>query len=213
MPTADRRHLIALAIESYLSQDWPLKELIVVDDGIDQVADVIAKIPGALYVRREPRLTVGKKRNVACMHALGEVIAHFDDDDWSSPRRISEQVALLESSNKAVTGYNAMVFWDGKQASKYSGVREYSCGSALCYRKDFWSGHHFPDKDLGEDNDFVIMARASGQLVANDGAGMMVARTHGKNINPPSLRQFPPVDVSEVPKAFFDALQRHQQHP
>ena len=36
MPTCDRQVLIPVALKCYLSQDWPDKELVVIDDGAYQ---------------------------------------------------------------------------------------------------------------------------------------------------------------------------------
>ena len=56
--------------------------------------------------------TIGYIRNIANSCAAGELIAHFDDDDWSYPRRIEEQVALLQASGKQCVGFRELLFWD-----------------------------------------------------------------------------------------------------
>lgn len=58
MPTYNRRHLVPLALHCFLAQDWPEKELLVVDDGPDVLQDLFAGIPGVRYVR----LPVGAPR-------------------------------------------------------------------------------------------------------------------------------------------------------
>ena len=57
-----------------------------------------------VYLRRDQRSSVGVKRNLACEHAEGELIAHFDDDDWYAPNRLSIQVAALRESGHASAG-------------------------------------------------------------------------------------------------------------
>src|SRR5260221_301127 len=42
MPTANRRPFVAQAIRYFLAQDYPEKELVIVDDGSDSVADLAA---------------------------------------------------------------------------------------------------------------------------------------------------------------------------
>jgi hypothetical protein len=65
-------------------------------------------------------LTIGELRNLAITqagnvfsaHLGGDIICHWDSDDWSHANRIAEQVALLQSSGAECVGYNEMLFWD-----------------------------------------------------------------------------------------------------
>src|SRR5262249_51867830 len=82
MPTLKRRRFVPRAIEYFLRQDHPAKELVILDDGSDPVADLIPEHPAIVYRRLEHRLVLGAKRNMACEMARGEIIAHWDDDDW-----------------------------------------------------------------------------------------------------------------------------------
>src|SRR5258708_37994907 len=88
MPTANRRHFVPQAIHYFLRQDYPNRELIVVDDGADSVADLIPVDERIRYIRLKQRATVGAKRNIACEAARGEVIAHWDDADCQAPHRL-----------------------------------------------------------------------------------------------------------------------------
>lgn len=56
--------------------------------------------------------TIGYLRNIANACATGDLIAHADDDDWMHPRRVEEQVALLQASGKQCVGYRELLFWD-----------------------------------------------------------------------------------------------------
>jgi len=51
MPTADRRQFVAQALEYFLRQDYAHKELIVVDDGADAVADLMPADECVRYFR------------------------------------------------------------------------------------------------------------------------------------------------------------------
>jgi glycosyltransferase involved in cell wall biosynthesis len=81
MPTCDRRRFLPAAIRYFLRQDFPNKELVIVDDGVDAVGDLASADARIRYVRLSRRATVGAKRNLACEHAAGDLIAHWDDDD------------------------------------------------------------------------------------------------------------------------------------
>ena len=71
MPTRNRRALVGQAIAYFLRQDYPRKELIVVDDGDDCIVDLMPPDPRVQYLRLERRTSVGAKRNLACAGARG----------------------------------------------------------------------------------------------------------------------------------------------
>ena len=139
-------------------------------------------------------MKIGPKRNLACENAEGEIIVHFDSDDWSAPSRIRDQVERLLASGKAVSGYHSMLFWDGTEGFKFKGSADYSLGTALCYRKSFWQKHPFVSEDhkRWEDNVFVQDARNDNEIVAVDAGSLMVARF---------IRQYQPQETSGEPTA------------
>jgi glycosyltransferase involved in cell wall biosynthesis len=216
MPTYNRRRFLRTAIRCFLEQDWPEKELVVIDDGTDKVEDVFRDVPNCRYFyhleaglpAHRPHATIGTKRNLACEFSHGEVIVHWDDDDWSAPGRITDQVTRLLESGKAVSGYHSMLFWDERgTASKVLRAGEYSVGSALCYRRDFWEKKRFLNTSQGEDNSFVDGARSN--IISVDAGQFMVARTHGSNTDARSgvgSGCWPKVDTSAIPPAFFEAI-------
>jgi hypothetical protein len=51
MPTYNRRHFVPRAIEYSLRQDYPNKELIVVDDGHESVSDLVPNSDRIRYIR------------------------------------------------------------------------------------------------------------------------------------------------------------------
>src|SRR5260370_5100183 len=104
MPTRNRRAFVRQAIWYFLRQDYPAKELIVLDDGDDPVADLIQKDDRVRYERLLARLSLGAKRNRACELSRGTLIAHWDDDDWQAPNRLSLQVRALLDSGAEVCG-------------------------------------------------------------------------------------------------------------
>ena len=211
MPTHNRRGLIRVALKSYLSQDWPDKELVVVDDGTDMVKDLINKlVPDAVYIYLAEKQVIGTKRNLACKATSGEVICHFDDDDWSAVGRIRDQVTRLIESGKQMTGYHSITYWNGIRACRYeSAVPQYAVGTTMCYRKRFWQIHCFPAKSYAEDNALVYTARNENQLIAVDGRQMMIVRSHAScTSSPQSLRQntWPEVPKESLPREFFEAI-------
>ncbi|GAB2973800.1 hypothetical protein GCM10027212_10880 [Actinotalea caeni] len=104
------RPFLAEALASVRAQTYAAVELVVVDDGSPEPADVaaaVASFPGAVLVRQPPS-GVGVARNVGAARATGELLAFLDDDDRWHPERLAAQVAMLQASADAVACYCGM---------------------------------------------------------------------------------------------------------
>src|SRR5215204_4099526 len=95
MPTYNRRRFVARAVEYFRRQDYTRSELLIVDDGSDAVQDLVPKRRRVRYIQLPSRHSVGAKRNIACEQARGDIILHWDDDDWHAPHRVRYQVEAL----------------------------------------------------------------------------------------------------------------------
>lgn len=180
MPTRNRRRFISQAVACFLSQEFSGdRELVVIDNG-DSVRDLIPESPLFQYFHvGDEHRTTGWMRNEACSRARGRYIVHWDDDDWSGPRRIAEQIKALVQTDRPATGYNFLPFaWDeGRRAWQYLGGNGFACGTSLAYLRSYWAGHRFEDVVIGEDNEFV--RQLGGRLVSVSGRSI-VARIHGE---------------------------------
>ena len=171
MPTADRRRFVAQSIACFLRQDYPARELIVLDDGRDRVADLIPPDPRIRYVPLDEKLILGDKRNRACELARGEILVHWDDDDWHAPSRLSYQVAELQRHGAAICGTGKILYFE--PSTRRSWLYEYPTTrrpwiSGLCYRKELWRGNRFTRVQAGEDTRFVWNPRVGAPLVLPD---------------------------------------------
>src|SRR5215510_13594705 len=104
MPTAGRRQLVPLAIRYFLAQEYLNKELIILDDGVDSVVDLVPNDSRIRYEYRHEKAALGAKRNALCQEAAGEIIVHWDDDDWMAPWRLSYQVSKLIETDADLCG-------------------------------------------------------------------------------------------------------------
>jgi hypothetical protein len=184
---------------------------VVIDDGAVKVGGLVKQlVPGAVYIYLAEKQVIGVKRNLACEAAGGEVICHFDDDDWSAAGRVRDQVTRLLESGKQMTGYHSITYWNGMKAYRYvSPVPQYALGTTMCYQKSFWHTHRFPAKDYAEDNDLVYKARDERQLIAVDARQMMIVRSHELcTSSPERLRQntWPEVPRESLPREFLEAI-------
>lgn len=188
MPTANRRRFIPLAVNAFLRQDYPHRELIVIDDGTDAVCDLMPDDERIRYVRLDERASVGAKRNRACEMARGGLIAHWDDDDWSAPHRLRVQVEGLHQTERSVCGLDRLIFCHPtlQKAWLYRyprTARPWVAGGTMLYRRDVWARHPFEDVSDGEDTRFV-WAMPGDRIHIVDGVNLYVARVHDGNTSP-----------------------------
>src|SRR5437660_11262254 len=87
MPTRGRPDLAAQAARYFLAQDYPNMELVIVDDGPFGLGNCLPPDARIRHVHTGQGRSVGAMRNHACELARGEILAHWDDDDWYGPER------------------------------------------------------------------------------------------------------------------------------
>ena len=191
-PTADRQALIPLAIQSFLAQTYKNSELLIVDDGQEDTQ--VPSDPRIRYIRlpydkRYPCFSQAEriahnaeKRNLCCREAKGEIIIHFDDDDWSYPARVARQVARLQKTGKKVTGCGSLSYYDMDTHRSFKlmsiGERQVT-GTSLCYEKAYALEHPFDDK---EDVNFSRRATELNVVDCTEGIDLIVVRRHSENL-------------------------------
>ena len=197
MPTYDRRRYVPQALQSFLQPDYPNRELIVIDDGNDAIRDLVQGMENVRYFHVSRR-SIGAKRNLACKYANGEIIAHWDDDDWYSTDRLRYQVAPIVAGKADLTGLeNAYVlelpageFWTTAPALHQRLFVGNVHGGTLVFRKELWTqGLRYPEINLAEDAWLLKRATRLGKrLVRLTNPGVFVYVRHGRN----AWRQFTP---------------------
>ncbi len=188
MPTYNRREFIPHAIRYFIRQDYPNKELIIIDDGTDPVDDLIPENYDISYYRLDQKITLGEKLNLACEYASGPIIAHWDDDDWYAPWRLTYQINELLKNQTSICGINNLLYLDIRSKTGYnyiypSNQRTWLLGSSLCYKKDFWKTHHFAHINVGMDGLFVWSTTSEHITVLPDPT-FSVHIIHNDNISP-----------------------------
>ncbi len=206
MPTRDRRKFVPQAIAQFLAQDYPHRELIVIDDGRDPISDLLPGDPRIRYHRLDTPSTVGAKRNLACQLARGSLIAHWDDDDWMADWRLSYQVGELQRSAADVCGLDTLYFFDPsvRRAWQYTYGRRsprWLAGGTLCYATSYWSAHPFPEVSVGEDAHFIWSSRGE-RIIGLPDSSFYAALVHPHNT---SRKQTDDPLYREVP---FDTIVR-----
>ena len=211
MPTCNRRSFVPRAIRQFLEQDYPRRELIVLDDGSDSVADLIPADPRIRYRRLERRLILGDKRNAAAEMSSGEILLHWDDDDWMAPWRVSYQVRRLLERGADACGLDRVYFHDPTAQSaweySYAGAEPWLYGGSLCYTRSFWAAHRFAALQEGEDNDFLWRHRP--RILKLPDPSFYVGTVHPSNTSRKSTAaaSWRPIPVDELPSVGPAGLQ------
>jgi hypothetical protein len=161
--------------------------VMLVSRGPEMVARAVASYNAQTYSRRimvswpgNSGKTIGRYRNEAVESVHADIICHFDDDDWSHPNRIAEQVAFLQASGADAVGYREMLFWrepsskdapgsvtfDGRAFTEHdphpvelpgeawlfsSPAPNYCLGTSLCYWRKTWERVPFQNVNRAED--------------------------------------------------------------
>jgi glycosyltransferase involved in cell wall biosynthesis len=204
MPTWNRARYVPMAIRCFTQQIYPIAELIIVDDGTETLS---LPADGRIrHIKLDKRASTGMKRNIGAEAAQGDIIASLDDDDWSSPHRIQDEIQRLLKTGKAVTGYNRSVMFEeatGKFFKTAGGPPYFASGSSQCYMKAWWDLHPFPDETMGEDTEFSRVAREADDLTIADPGRMLVVRRHAKNTYEMNLERQPEVSRNTICPEFF----------
>ncbi|MEW6735051.1 MAG: glycosyltransferase, partial [Acidobacteriota bacterium] len=164
LPTRDRPDFLLQSIHYFQRQDYPARELIIIDDSVEDFSARLPNDPRIRYLRLPPGKSIGTKRNWACELARGNIIAQWDDDDWYAPNRLSRQVAPLISDGADISGLQDTVFfdlphwgfWKCTPALHRRMFVEDVHGGTLVYRRRVWERlARYPDRSLAEDADFL----------------------------------------------------------
>jgi glycosyltransferase involved in cell wall biosynthesis len=187
MPTYNRRRFVPLAVRYFLQQDYPEKELVVVDDGTDGIGNLILPDPRVRYMRTAGRARVGAKRNFACELARGSIVVHWDDDDWAASSRLSTQVDVLSRSGAALCGARDLIYIEPNARSAWRFTypedgRHWLVGSTLCYLRELWVHRPFLEVDVGEDSAFVL-ATPSDRIATLSDSRFQVGVLHQHNVS------------------------------
>lgn len=192
MPTANRRRFVPQAIRNFLSQDYTNKELVILDDGDDSVADLIPLDTRLHYAHLSKKQTLGPKRNDCVRASRGDLILHWDDDDWSAPHRLRHQVQAMLQAGAEICGLREMLLHDLSNGQTWlfscpAHQRSWLAGGSLLYTRDFWQRSPFPNMQVGEDVHFLWSHHKPRLAVVSD-YRFYVAMIHPANTSPKHCR-------------------------
>ncbi len=193
MPTTgDRRRFLPQAIKCFQRQTYPNLELVILCDGEDDMSDLIPRDDGRIYyfylVRG--RHTHGAKLNEACERARGNLIAHWDDDDWFHPDRLSFQVGALLTEGAELCGISQLLFLEigtalvwlcRTPALLHPSLHYCPFGASYLYQRTYWSSSPFPDFSRDSDIVFTSAEGRRDRSVSVSDSRLYVAMIHSSN--------------------------------
>lgn len=180
-------HVVAL--QSHADLEW-----LIYDDSTEPSPyfsdPAVAHPRPTRYVHSPNRLRIGEKRNRLCELASGELIVHFDDDDYYAPNYVATMVERLAHADLAKLSawflysgvYRSLGYWDTTVTTglhhvwshrdadlcylapaNNAGLRStyLGFGFSYAYRKSAWEKAPFPDVDWNEDAPFAQRVEAT----------------------------------------------------
>ena len=115
IPVYNSEKYLADCIGSALSQTWPNKEIIIVNDGSTDNSLKIAESFACDTVKifSQPNKGAAMARNKGLAEAKGHYIQFLDADDYLSKEKIEGQVTKLNGSTTHISLCKTMFFYDG----------------------------------------------------------------------------------------------------
>ena len=221
MPTTgDRRRFLPQAIKCFQRQTYPNLELLILCDGDDDMSDLIPCDDERIhyYYLSRNRQTHGAKLNLGCERAIGDLIAHFDDDDWSHPDRLRFQVGALLAEGAEICGISQLLYFEIgtglvwlNRSPTLLHPSLYPClsfGASYVYRHSYWSNSPFPDLACDSDIAFTSAEGRQDRVVLVSDYLLYVAMVHNSNTADYSRKSSHwspwPGDIREVMGADLD---------
>ena len=103
IPCYNGSSTLRTTIESVVSQSYPDKEVIIVDDGsTDRSAEIIKSFEPIVVSKFQPNQGVSAARNHGTRLARGEYIQYLDQDDMLEPDTLTKRVAAVETTGADV---------------------------------------------------------------------------------------------------------------
>lgn len=196
--TRDRRAFIPLAKYCFLVQAYPEEKLewVIVDDGNDQIKDLVSDIPNVKYILSDEKMTIGAKRNLAIANASHDVFCMMDDDDVYPNNSILTRVAFLMAEPKKEAVFCTTIpCFDIHEKKSFMNVppiilrmSERVSEATLCFTREFWNARKFPDEQIAEGNAFIRDREHMCREVSPQ--DVIVSLVHKKNT---SSRKVPPM--------------------
>jgi glycosyltransferase involved in cell wall biosynthesis len=181
--TQNRLPFLRRAVECFRNQTYQHRELVVLYQADDRVTrDYLARARGPsirpVEVPSSPRLRLGSLRNLSLQAGSGDYVALWDDDDWHSPDRLTEQLAAIRRTCKRGCLLCRCVILDAVGQSAYvSGRRTWE----MTLVAERMAVPPYADLTKGEDTPVIFQMMRARTLTFLDRPHLYVYVYHGRN--------------------------------
>ena len=185
MVTADRRRLCRRAVRCYERQTYPNRELVVVDDGEQDLSPVLETVPDGdlthVQLPSEKDHVLGRLRNVALEAATGQLMAQWDDYDWYHPNRIEKQVRTLRDGYDACCLRGTLMHVDSPRYVNrpYIGYLQDGVPGTIIHRRA--PDIRYPEMRREEDTNYLEKWKRKGRTAIASKTHLFIRCFHGKN--------------------------------
>lgn len=181
--TTGRHDLIQGAVQSFLAQTYPRREMVILSQGSPdankRIEEYVKAYPNIQLVEAPSRLTLGEMRNASVELAHGDVICQWDDDDYYHPSRLAAQFKALRA-NAVASLYTAHLKYFADTGQLYMidylrGTEDYMklceshpykrflCGSVMFRKSCFYHAKNrlYPERGAqsGREEDLNVLQR------------------------------------------------------
>ena len=212
--THQKPELLARAVACFLSQSYPLKQLVIVYENIDPLTEAyVRKLSLTTAIKlvradsRSVKKTLGELRNIAVQEADGEYVCQWDDDDWCHSDRISYQVEALLKSDKPASILDRWIIYNAIDHKAYYSHKRLWEGSIMC-QKDIFQLKSYSAVSKGEDTAIIDYLDEHNYLASLDAPYLYIYIYHSRNTW--ALDHFKDIFESseEMPNSFSRIVQR-----
>jgi glycosyltransferase involved in cell wall biosynthesis len=154
-PTYNRRLFIPQYLKYIYKQDYlgPL-EIIIADDGEEQIDDLLRRDPRIRHIRLSERKPLGYKRNLLANEAKGQILINMDDDDYYPSDRVSHAVTQLLKSKLMIAGSSRMFFYNVLDDSISVGGpygSNHATSATFAFLKEYAATHNFDNQSKAQE--------------------------------------------------------------
>jgi glycosyltransferase involved in cell wall biosynthesis len=159
--TRDRPAFVRQALYCFSSQDYPHKELIVVDDGERAIEGLCAGLPNVRYIRLKSSTPTGTKLNLGIEAARGDILQKLDDDDFYAPGFLTASVGRLRRARRLDTlvAWCCFLVLIARERQLFFSGHGWNTGGTLCFRRTLWRRRPFRALYGSSDSWFIRDAR------------------------------------------------------
>lgn len=193
IPVFNGEKYVAQALESLLEQDYPLFEVIAVDDGsIDRTREIIERYHDINYIYQSNR-GVSSARNTGIATSRGDIIAFLDSDDFWPSGRLTATIRYFQRYPDIgyVLGKQMMFLEPGCRIPPWvrkewlEEPQDVSNTGVLVVRRETFEriGTFNEDYRSGEDTEWLLRASEAGIPMARLQEVVLYRRIHGENLS------------------------------